>query len=61
MMVHWFEEYIDDPKWGQTTRVHDWRNYVSDRIKELWDTFSREQRAALIEQADEFASREEWD
>ncbi len=50
-----------DPKWDEALRVHGWRNYISEKVRSLWDTFTPEQRAALIESADDNASREEWE
>ncbi len=27
------------PKWNEEDRVHNWRNYVTDDLKEIWETF----------------------
>jgi len=54
-------EEIENPKWEEAGRVHDWRNYASGRIKELWPTFTKEQKIALAESFDDTASCEEWD
>jgi hypothetical protein len=50
----------DEPDWGAGGKVHNWRNYVTEKVRALWPTFT-EQRQALYEQADEIAGREEWD
>ena len=50
-----------DPKWNEAGRVHDWRNYISERVQKMWDTFTDEQKLALVEQANDQASQEEWD
>ncbi len=50
-----------DPKWNRAGRVHDWRNHVPEHIRAIWDTFTEEQRFALVKWADECASAEEWD
>jgi hypothetical protein len=60
-MVDYLKEQALNPEWDRAGRVHDWRNYISERVKELWDTFSDEQKLALVEQADEHASNEHWD
>jgi hypothetical protein len=41
--------------------VHDWRNYISPAVRAMWDTFTDEQKQAIAENADDHASREEWD
>lgn len=50
-----------NPDWKNVTRVHDWRNYVPDRVVALWDTFTDAQKIAIAEMADERASSEHWD
>ena len=50
-----------EPEWSAAGRVHDWRNYINDEIKLMWESFSLTQRAALSRQAEEIASCEEWD
>lgn len=51
----------EEPDWNAGGRVHNWRNYVSDRVRKLWPTFTPEQRQALYEQADDQAGNEHWD
>lgn len=50
-----------NPKWEETGRVHDWRNYISDDIADEWDTFTERQKFLLATQARETARNEEWD
>ncbi len=50
-----------NPQWDKATKVHDWRNHVSENVKALWETFTEEQKYALVEQADDQASNEHWD
>ena len=50
-----------DPRWDVCERVHCWRNYISNNLREIWDTFTDEQKAAIAESADDAASMEEWD
>lgn len=50
-----------NPDWDKAGRVHDWRNYISERVRELWPSFSDEQKIAIAEMADEHAGRENWD
>lgn len=49
------------PHWDAAGRMHDWRNYISTEVREIWETFTGEQRAAMARQADSIASNEEWD
>ena len=49
------------PLWDEAGRVHDWRNYVNTPLREAWATFTEAQRELIAANADEIASREEWD
>lgn len=51
----------ESPDWQSLSVVHEWKRYVSDRVRELWHSFTDEQKIALAQQADEIASKEEWD
>ena len=55
------EKDIQNPKWEETGRVHDWRNYISVRVRAIWHTFTDEQKEALYLQAENMADNEEWD
>lgn len=50
-----------DPKWDQVGWVHDWRNYINDGLRAIWDTFTDEQKLAIAKNADAIAGNEEWD
>ena len=49
------------PIWNSAGRVHEWKNYISERVKELWDSFTVDQKLAIAAQANEQARREEWE
>lgn len=51
----------DPPRWDEAGRVHDWRNYIGDRTRALWHTFTPEQRFALMNDAHEQSLYEEWE
>lgn len=51
----------NDPQWRKAGRVHDWRNHVPDDVQELWATFTREQRGALVRWANELSDNEKWE
>lgn len=50
-----------NPDWEKARRVHEWKNYVSERLQAVWHTFTDEQKQAIAESADDVASAEEWD
>ena len=50
-----------NPDWKSAGRVHEWKNYISDPLREIWHSFSDEQKAKIAHSADESASQEEWD
>jgi len=52
---------VDDPQWADAGRVHDWRNHVGARAREMWHTFTPEQRMALAADAEWRAGCEEWE
>jgi hypothetical protein len=49
------------PDWSNTGRVHDWKNYITDEVREMWNTFTDAQKQAIARQADKTASSEYWD
>ena len=51
----------EHPDWDAAGKVHDWRNYISDEVRQMWESFTTEQKAAIARQADNLAGREEWD
>lgn len=61
-----FEDFIkniglNDPKFEQTTRVHDWRNYVPDEWQKDWDKFTDREKKIIAIMAETQADSEEWD
>jgi hypothetical protein len=48
------------PDWLAAQRVHDWRNYISERLQKSWHTFNDQQKQAIAESAEAAAAREEW-
>lgn len=49
------------PKWGEVNRVHNWRNYAPDDLKEEWPNLSGRQRMIIAACLDEMAGNEHWD
>ena len=50
-----------NPKWTEYDKVHNWRNYASDELKNIWHTFTDEQKQVIAKALDDMADREEWD
>lgn len=56
--------YPDDwkePDWDKRERVHCWRNYISEPVRLIWWTFTKEQKQALAEMLQEVADAEHWE
>lgn len=49
------------PDWNEGGRVHNWRRYVSDDLRAIWETFTDEQKRIIALNADEIAGNEDWD
>jgi|GEM_PF-2148254 len=49
------------PNWENARRIHDWRNYISEEIRDMWSTFTDGQKKALAISAEERAGCEIWD
>lgn len=49
------------PDWNNLDRVHEWKNYISEDLVMIWDTFTDIQKKVIAENADNIADREEWD
>lgn len=50
-----------NPDWSVTRKVHNWRRYVPDAIRAVWDALPIEARLCAFIQASEAASLELWD
>lgn len=50
----------ENPQWNEYHRVHNWRNYVSNDVKEIWNTFTDTQKLLLAQLFEELAGNEEW-
>ena len=54
-------EDFEIPDWDDCQKVHDWKNYVTKEVRDLWSSFSLEQRKALASNFSDQADLEEWD
>ncbi len=59
-----FNEVVD-PKWEEFDKefkhVHDWRNYIPDSVRGIWQRLSIETRIVVIECLQGVADNEHWD
>ena len=51
----------DNPLWDMAAKCHNWRNYVSDDLTEIWSTFTGRQQIILSSNFQEIADKEDWD
>lgn len=51
----------NNPDWGNPNKCHDWKNYIANDVKVLWDTFTDVAKQALASNFDSIASQEDWD
>ena len=49
------------PRQHKATKIHDWRNYVSEELKAEWSTFTLKQRRMIAANLNAIADQEEWD
>lgn len=54
-------EAILNPEWENAGRVNDWRNYIPEKLQEIWNDLSCDAKIIAYYMADEMAGREEWD
>lgn len=52
---------LENPEWEQSGRVHDWRNYVPEYIRESWPDLCLDARACCFLIACAAANNEVWD
>jgi hypothetical protein len=52
---------IRNVDWESGGKVHNWRRYVSDHFRQLWNTLSEREQIILYVVANEAASKEHWD
>jgi hypothetical protein len=50
-----------NPEWDKAGKVHEWKNYIGERLQAIWHTFTDEQKQAIAESADDSAGAEEWE
>ena len=55
------EEDWKNPDFENPAICHDWKNYVSEEVSEIWHSFTDEQKEKLAHNFDYMADLEEWD
>jgi hypothetical protein len=63
-----FDEHIEEamnPNWEefdkQWKHVHDWRTYITDEVREVWNDIDLEARCIVIHIAQASADSESWE
>lgn len=51
----------ENPDFDSCSMVHEWKNYVTSEVQEIWHTFTKEQKQLLAECFNSSADNEEWD
>lgn len=52
---------IDNPEFDNTSKVHNWRNYIPPDWKSNWKNFTESERKIMIIMAQIQADNENWD
>lgn len=52
---------IENPDFKNTSKVHDWRNYVPYDWQKNWEQFTERERQIIAVMAQSQADKEEWD
>lgn len=55
------ENVMDDEVIHRTEKIHDWRDYVPDSVKDMWHLLSERERFLVVVTANLSASNEEWE
>jgi hypothetical protein len=52
---------LNNPKFEDVGRVHDWRNYIPKEWVECWSEFTEREKKIMIVMAEAQANEEDWD
>ncbi len=52
---------VEDPKWSEARKCHDWRNHVPEVVKEVWADLPGMAWISVYVMACQAAHAEEWD
>lgn len=58
---HTRESDLENTRFDNAEKIHDWRNHVGENTKQIWPTLDLEQRAAIALDAEDQASAEDWE
>lgn len=61
LLLEYQKDWIENPDFGNSGKVHNWRNYVPYEFVEIWKDLSVETRTAIIFMAEIKSDQEEWD
>lgn len=49
------------PDFESRQKTHDWKNYASEDLALIWDTFTEHQKTIIAASLQSAADREDWD
>lgn len=49
-----------NPEWDLGGHVHNWKNYSTEELKNIWENFTDEQKKVIVYTLDNAAEREFW-
>lgn len=52
---------LETPDWSYNSRCNNWKNYIDDEIRQLWNQLSFREKFIIAHFAEFQASQEEWD
>lgn len=52
---------LENPKFEEAGKVHDWRNHVPEEFEKEWDNLTLREKQIIHFMAEKEADREEWD
>jgi len=64
-MIEQYKEQAENPNWKefdkQRKHIHDWRTYITEEVRVIWEDVSLIGRCAIISCCENVAGNEEWD
>lgn len=59
--AQWSPPDWEAPDFSDPDRVHNWKNYASDRMKAHWGSFTAPQKMIISECLHDIANNEHWE
>jgi hypothetical protein len=49
------------PQWDKATKCGDWKNYINESLRKVWESFNAAQQMLIAANAQEQADQEDWE